>query len=82
MSTGTAIFVLGILYLALAHTGFREVLRGLAIAVGVAVLAAIWYGSDKPQTWFYDVDAHPAFLLRAGQVCPLDHHVWNRWCVK
>ena len=82
MAIGTAIIALGIFYLLIISKGFRMVLLG-----GVALCAVgIWWlavqGADKPQTMFYNSSAHPAFLLKAGDVCPPDRHVWNGWCVK
>jgi hypothetical protein len=82
MRTGTAIFILGIIFLAMNSTGFRNALFGLVVIVGISIEVLIMYGSDKPQTIFYDHDAHPAFLLRVGDSCPGDRHVWNGWCVK
>lgn len=82
MRLGTAIFILGILYLFLGSERFRTFCFGLISLAGIAILCLIWYGSDKPQTIFYDHGSHPAYLLRAGDTCAGDRHVWNGWCVK
>ena len=82
MATGTAIFILGIVYLAMASRPFRQFCFGLVVIAGIGMLGLIWFGADKPQTLFYDHGAHPAFLLKAGDSCPGERHVWNGWCVK
>lgn len=82
MATGTAILIVGIVYLLLAHEGFRMfALMLLGLFAGV-VWFLIDFGQDKPQTLFYNHSAHPAFLMKAGDSCPEDRHVWNGWCVK
>jgi hypothetical protein len=82
MTIGTAIAILGILYLVTRFEGFRMF---FFVILGLCVGAIAWlvdYGSDKPQTIFYNHEAHPAFLMKAGVVCPSDRHIWNGWCVK
>ena len=61
---------------------FRAFFFGVVSLAAVGVLILIWFGSAKPQTLFYDHGAHPAFLLKAGDSCPGERHVWNGWCVK
>lgn len=82
MRLGTAILLLIVVYLAILSRGFRTVL----LILGSLVLGGVWFlvdfGSDKPQTFFYNSQSHPAFLMRAGDSCPADRHVWNGWCVK
>lgn len=71
-----------IVWLAVRSEGFRT---ALLIVGSLAIGCICWladYGADKPQTLFYRGSAHPAFQMRAGDVCPADRHVWNRWCVK
>ncbi len=82
MSYGTAIIIVGIFYLITISEGFRLFFFVfLSLAAGT-ILYLIDFGSDKPQTIFYNSSAHPAFLLHVGDVCPSDRHVWNGWCVK
>jgi hypothetical protein len=71
-----------LVYLAVVSECFRTlclVILGLS-AGGIWFLAD--FGSDKPQTIFYNQSAHPAFLMRAGDSCPGERHIWNGWCVK
>lgn len=82
MTTGTAFLILGVLYLLLASQAFRMVSLGVAALFGGALVWAMVYGADKPQTFFYSQREHPAFALHAGQVCPADRHIWNGWCIK
>ena len=82
MSAGTAILLLGLLYLFIGNPGFRAFGLGIIGLVAGAVCWAMVYGADKPQTFFYSQHDHPAFALHVGQVCPPDRHVWNGWCVK
>jgi hypothetical protein len=82
MAIGTAIVVLGILFLAVISRGFRMVCLGGLALCAVGVLWLVNFQADKPQTLFYNGEAHPAFLLKAGDVCPPDRHVWREWCVK
>lgn len=82
MTAGTAIVILAVLLLAVRFEAFRMfffAILGLGIG-GIAYL--IDFGSDKPQTIFYNHSAHPAFKMQAGDLCPADRHVWNDWCVK
>ncbi len=82
MTAGTAILILGIIYLGVRFEGVRMLFFG---ALGLSI-GTIWYlvdfGADKPQTIFYNHSAHPAFLMKTGDVCPTDRHIWNNWCVK
>ena len=82
MTLGTAVIILGVLYLMAISEGFRMfAFAALGIVAGcIAWLAD--YGSDKPQTLFYSSTDHPAYLMHAGDYCPADRHVWNHWCVK
>jgi hypothetical protein len=82
MRFGTAFFLLGMLYLAMVSAQFRAFLFGVGSLLCIGLLCLIFYGADKPQTIFYDHEAHPAFLLHAGDSCPAERHVWNGWCVK
>jgi hypothetical protein len=82
MTFGTAILILAVAFVAFRSEAFRMFLLVLgAIAFG-GLCFLIDFGADKPQTIFYRSSAHPAFLMRAGDVCPDDRHVWNHWCVK
>jgi hypothetical protein len=82
MTIGTAALILSLIYFAMVSHAFRMLSLGLiAVALG-ALLAAMEFGADKPQTWFYNQADHPAFLMRAGDQCPADRHIWNGWCVK
>ena len=82
MTLGTALFAIVILLLIMR----TEVGRLVALAVFALLLGAgaflIDFGSDKPQTLFYNYSAHPAFKMATGDTCPPDRHVWNGWCVK
>lgn len=82
MTVGTAMVILGILYVLVRFEGARTF---FLIFFGLS-LGLIWwvvdFGSDKPQTFFYNSQSHPAFVMTAGAVCPPDRHVWNHWCVK
>lgn len=83
MTIGTAVLAfIALLYLSVISEGFRLVfLTVLALAAGgLAFLAD--FGSDKPQTIFYNHSAHPAYLMAKGDGCPADRHIWNGWCVK
>ena len=82
MATGTAVLILSILYLARASGAFRQFCLGVVVVAGVGAIGLIFFGADKPQTIFYNSSAHPAFLMRAGDSCPGERHVWNGWCVK
>lgn len=82
MTIGMAIIIVAGFALALRSERFRTFLLIVgSLGIGVAWWLAD-YGADKPQTLFYRGSAHPAFQMRAGDVCPADRHVWNRWCVK
>jgi hypothetical protein len=74
--------ILGLLFLANASAQFRAFCFGIISLACICVLGLIWFGADKPQTIFYDHANHPAFLMRVGDLCPADRHVWNGWCVK
>ncbi len=82
MTFGTTALILAIVYVAVRSEGFRTFL----LILGSLAIGGIWFladfGADKPQTIFYNHANHPAFLMRAGDVCPDDRHVWNGWCVK
>jgi hypothetical protein len=82
MTVGTAMLIIAAVYLAVNSQGFRTF---LLIIFGLGA-GTVWYladfGADKPQTIFYNSQAHPAFLMYADDVCPSDRHVWNHWCVK
>jgi hypothetical protein len=82
VAVGTAIVVVAILYFLVTSAGFRKVIQVAAALCAVGILWLANYGADKPQTLFYDSEAHPAFLMKAGDVCPQDRHVWRDWCVK
>lgn len=82
MTTGTAILLIGLLYLLVSSDGFRRFSLGLLGLAGGALVWLVLNGADKPQTIFYDHAAHPAYLLQAGQTCQADQHVWNGWCVR
>jgi hypothetical protein len=75
-----AIVVLGILYLAVISRGFRMVCLGVVALSAVGILWLSIEGADKPQTFFYNGAAHPAFLLKAGDVCPQSTRV--EWMVR
>lgn len=82
MTAGTAVLILGVLYMIFLSRQFRMVSLGIASVAGGALAWAMVYSADKPQTIFYSHKEHPAFLMKAGDVCPGDRHVWNGWCVK
>lgn len=82
MTIGTAIFAIAILlFLMRSETGCLIALAVVALAFG-GMAFLIDFGSDKPQTWFYNSSAHPAFKMATGDACPADRHIWNGWCVK
>jgi len=82
VAVGTAIVVVAILYFLVTSAGFRKVIQVAAALCAVGILWLTNYGADKPQTLFYNSEAHPACLMKAGDVCPQDRHVWRDWCVK
>jgi hypothetical protein len=82
MKMGTAFILLAIVYLAAISAQFRAFCFGIVSLACIAILCLMFYGADKPQTIFYNHDAHPAFLLHVGEVCPEGRHVWNGWCVQ
>jgi hypothetical protein len=80
--TWLVVLVLGLIWLASRFEGFRMACFAvLGICIGL-IAWLIDFGSDKPQTLFYSHASHPAFLMRAGDSCPAERHVWNGWCVK
>jgi hypothetical protein len=82
MTFGTATLILALIYVTVHSQGFRMFLLIIgSLAIG-GILFLVDFGADKPQTIFYNHSAHPAYLMRAGDVCPDDRHVWNHWCVK
>jgi hypothetical protein len=82
MTAGTAMLIIAAVYLAANSQGFRTF---LLVILGLGA-GTVWYladfGADKPQTIFYNSQAHPAFLMKVGDTCPADRHVWNHWCVR
>ncbi len=82
MTTGTAVLLLGLIGLFLASHPFRMVSLGAIGLFGGALVWAMVYGADKPQTFFYNQADHPAFAMHPGRICPPDRHIWNGWCVK
>jgi hypothetical protein len=82
MSAGTAMIILGVLYLTARFEAFRIF---LFVIFGLGLGGLWWlidFGADKPQTFFYNSQAHPAFLVHSGDTCPSDRHIWNHWCIK
>jgi hypothetical protein len=73
---------IGILYVAAISPGFRMFCFAVGAIIAGCIAFLADFGSDKPQTFFYMSQSHPAFLMKAGSVCPSDRHVWNNWCVK
>jgi hypothetical protein len=82
MTIGTALIVIAAVYLLTISHGFRMVSLGIVALAGGVLAWAMMFGADKPQTIFYRNSDHPAFLMRAGDACPPERHVWNGWCVK
>jgi len=82
MSAGTAMLIICIVYLAVK---FEAVRSFFFVVLGIGLGCLWWlvdFGSDKPQTFFYNSQSHPAFLMQAGSICPSDRHIWNHWCVR
>jgi hypothetical protein len=76
------VLVIGLIWLAARFEGFRMACFAV-LGIGIGLFAwLVDYGADKPQTIFYSYSSHPAFLMRAGDSCPAERHVWNGWCVK
>jgi hypothetical protein len=80
--TAFVFLTIGILYVAAISPGFRMFCFAVGAIIAGCIAFLADFGSDKPQTFFYNSADHPAFLMRAGVPCPADRHVWNGWCVK
>lgn len=82
MTVGDALMVIAIVGLMILSRAARMLGLGIAAIFGGALWWVIDFGSDKPQTLFYNYEAHPAFKMAPGDSCPADRHIWNGWCIK